>query len=77
MANAGPNTQGAQFFIVHDDLRDTLPKDYTIFGQLTEGESVLDDIADSMVVPGPSGEPSHPVEFLVIRDITIHVASES
>lgn len=77
MANAGPNTQGAQFFIVHDDLRDTLPKDYTIFGQLTEGESVLDDIADSMVVPGPTGEPSHPGEFLVIRDITIHVASES
>jgi cyclophilin family peptidyl-prolyl cis-trans isomerase len=77
MANAGPDTQGSQFFIVHDDLGGQLPKDYTIFGQLIEGEDVLDDIADSAVVPSQRGEPSVPVEFLVIKDITITVAPES
>lgn len=75
MANAGPDTQGSQFFIVHDDLQGKLAKDYTIFGQLTDGEKVLDDIADSQVVPGRSGEPSLPAEFLVIKDITIRVES--
>lgn len=76
MANAGPNTQGSQFFIVHQDLSDEqLQKNYTIFGQLVEGESVLDDIADSAVVPNPRGEPSVPVEFVVIEDVTITIAS--
>lgn len=74
MANSGPDTQGSQFFIVHEDSTDRLQKLYTIFGQLVEGEDVLDDIADSAVVPGPSGEPSRPVEFLVIEDLEIEVA---
>lgn len=77
MANAGPNTQGSQFFIVDEDLGDDLPKDYTIFGQLVEGEEVLDDLADTAVVPSQRGEPSVPVEFVVIKDITITVASGS
>jgi len=33
MANAGPNTNGSQFFVVLDDLRGKLPKNYTIFGE--------------------------------------------
>jgi peptidylprolyl isomerase len=77
MANAGPNTQGSQFFIVDEELGDGLPKDYTIFGQLIEGEEVLDDLADSAVVPSQRGEPSLPAEFVVIKDITITVASGS
>jgi cyclophilin family peptidyl-prolyl cis-trans isomerase len=77
MANAGPNTQGSQFFIVDDDLEDGLPKDYTIFGQLVDGEDVLDDLADTAVVPSQRGEPSVPVEFVVIKDITITVVSGS
>lgn len=75
MANAGPNTQGAQFFIVHDDLQGTLPKDYTIFGQLTEGESVLDDIADSEVQANERGEVSMPTEYLVITNVVIQEVS--
>ncbi|HEV2127432.1 MAG TPA: peptidylprolyl isomerase [Thermomicrobiales bacterium] len=71
MANAGPDTQGSQFFIVHADLPADFPRDYTIFGELVEGEDVLDDIADSAVVPSLQGEPSRPVEFVVIEDITI------
>ena len=35
MANAGPNTNGSQFFICHQDLTGKLPKNYTLFGQVT------------------------------------------
>lgn len=72
MANAGADTQGSQFFIVHADLADDFPRNYTTFGELTDGEGVLDDIADTTVVPNIQGEPSRPVEFLVIERITIH-----
>jgi cyclophilin family peptidyl-prolyl cis-trans isomerase len=45
MANAGPNTNGSQFFICHQDLAGKLPKNYTIFGQVTKGLDVVDQIA--------------------------------
>lgn len=44
MANAGPNTNGSQFFICHQDLSGRLPKSYTIFGQVTKGMDVVDKI---------------------------------
>jgi cyclophilin family peptidyl-prolyl cis-trans isomerase len=77
MANAGEDTQGSQFFIVHDQLGDDFPRNYTIFGQMIDGEGVLDDIADSAVVPSQQGEPSRPVEFLVITGVTILEGSGS
>jgi cyclophilin family peptidyl-prolyl cis-trans isomerase len=43
MANAGPNTNGSQFFICHRDVG--LPHSYTIFGQVTSGMEVVDSIA--------------------------------
>jgi cyclophilin family peptidyl-prolyl cis-trans isomerase len=43
MANAGPNTNGSQFFIMHADY--ALPKNYLIFGQVTKGLDVVDRIA--------------------------------
>jgi len=43
MANAGPNTNGSQFFIMHVDY--PLPPSYTIFGRVTEGQDVVDAIA--------------------------------
>jgi cyclophilin family peptidyl-prolyl cis-trans isomerase len=45
MANAGPNTNGSQFFICHADLRGRLPKNYTIFGRVLSGLEVVDAIA--------------------------------
>ena len=45
MANAGPNTNGAQFFIMHVDY--PLPPSYTIFGHVTEGQDVVNAIASS------------------------------
>ena len=44
MANAGPNTNGSQFFICHQDLTGKLPKNYTLFGQVTKGMDVVDAI---------------------------------
>jgi cyclophilin family peptidyl-prolyl cis-trans isomerase len=43
MANAGPNTQGSQFFIMVADY--PLPPDYTIFGRVISGQEVADEIA--------------------------------
>ena len=68
MANAGPNTNGSQFFIVHGDSVG-LPPNYTIFGMLTEGLDVLDTLADSPVAPG--GEGSRPTERLEIQTVEI------
>jgi cyclophilin family peptidyl-prolyl cis-trans isomerase len=44
MANSGPNTNGSQFFICHQDLTGKLPKNYTLFGQVTRGMDVVDKI---------------------------------
>lgn len=62
MANAGPNTNGSQFFIMHADY--PLPKSYVIFGEVTEGIDVVDKIATAPTVPGGEGsKPVHPVKI--------------
>ena len=71
MANAGPNTNGSQFFIVHGDQRGRLPKNYTIFGRLTSGMDTLDRIASTPVQRSRSGEESQPVEPPRIESVTI------
>jgi cyclophilin family peptidyl-prolyl cis-trans isomerase len=67
MANAGPNTNGSQFFVMHADY--ALPPNYTVFGKLTEGEEVVDTIATART--GSGDRPQEPVE---IRSITIDEA---
>ena len=69
MANAGPNTNGSQFFIIHQDY--PLPPNYTIFGVITKGLDVLDAIANTPVVAGNSGEVSKPVQAPYIERIDI------
>lgn len=71
MANAGPNTNGSQFFIVLDDLRGKLPKNYTIFGRVTEGLDVVDAIANTPTSVGRSGEKSTPDEPIVLEKVTV------
>lgn len=48
MANAGPDTNGSQFFIMHADYN--LPKNYVIFGKVTAGLDVIDKIATAKTV---------------------------
>ena len=71
MANAGPNTNGSQFFIVLEDLRGKLPKNYTIFGRVTEGMDVVDAIATTPTRTGRSGENSSPTEPITLENVTI------
>ncbi len=47
MANAGPNTNGSQFFICTADLTGRLPKNYTLFGQVTRGLDIVDQIVSA------------------------------
>jgi cyclophilin family peptidyl-prolyl cis-trans isomerase len=68
MANAGPNTNGSQFFIMHKDT--PLPKNYVIFGKVTNGLEVVDAIATAPTQPG--GEGSRPLNPVVIESVTIH-----
>lgn len=64
MANAGPNTNGSQFFIMHADY--ALPPSYTIFGKLTSGEDVLDAIATA-----PTGAQDRPKTPVKMTKVTI------
>lgn len=57
MANAGPNTNGSQFFIMHVDY--PLPPSYTKFGRVLEGQEVVDAIAN--VPRSPNDKPLEPV----------------
>lgn len=71
MANAGPNTNGSQFFVVLSDLTGSLPKNYTIFGQVTDGMDVVDTLGQVQTKVGRSGERSTPIEPVTIEKVTI------
>ena len=64
MANAGPNTNGSQCFVMHADY--PLPPNYTIFGKLTSGEEVVDAIATA-----PTGAQDRPVNPVTIDSVTV------
>jgi cyclophilin family peptidyl-prolyl cis-trans isomerase len=69
MANAGPNTNGSQFFIMLKDY--PLPPNYVIFAQVTEGTEVVEALGETPVTMGPGGELSRPVVPPVIRRVTL------
>ena len=67
MANAGPGTNGSQFFLVYQDT--TLPAGYTIFGTFTTGLDVVQKVADAGVADG-SGDGT-PKQTTTLTSVTI------
>jgi cyclophilin family peptidyl-prolyl cis-trans isomerase len=65
MANAGPNTNGSQFFIMHKDTP-ALPHDYTIFGKVISGMDVVDAIATTKTASG-----DRPVSPMTMTKVTV------
>ena len=65
MANSGKNTNGSQFFICHADLTGRLPKNYTLFGQVTKGLDVVDAIA-------AAADRENPSDPVAMTKVTIH-----
>lgn len=70
MANAGPGTAGSQFFIVYGDT--SLPSGYTIWGTVTEGLDLVQQIAALGVEGGGSDGP--PVQPVVIESASVSAA---
>ncbi len=71
MANAGPDTNGSQFFITLADHSGGLPKNYTLFGQVTGGMDVVDKVGNVPVTANPAGEMSSPTVDVHLVDATI------
>jgi len=69
MANAGPNTNGSQFFIMHADVG--LQKNYVIFGKVLSGLDTVDAIATAPVMMSGGGEKSRPVSPVVVESVEI------
>lgn len=67
MANAGPDTNGSQFFLVYADS--TLPPDYTVFGTITQGLDVIQGIAAKGASGG--GRDGAPAEPVTISAVTV------
>ncbi|WP_158843736.1 peptidylprolyl isomerase [Saccharothrix deserti] len=71
MANAGPGTNGSQFFIVYQDSP-VIGPDFPVLGRVTLGMEVVDKVVAGGVVPGTElaggdGKPATPLVFLVVE----------
>ena len=69
MANSGPNTNGSQFFIMHQDYQ--LPPNYVILGNVVRGLEVVDALAAVETTMGGDGAMSKPLSPLRIQKVTI------
>jgi len=68
MANAGPNTNGSQFFMVYKDTQ--LPPEYTVFGKIQQdGLATLDKIAKGGVAGG--GQDGQPATEVTIKSVRL------
>jgi cyclophilin family peptidyl-prolyl cis-trans isomerase len=66
MANAGPNTNGSQFFIISGPSGVGLPPQYSLFGKVVKGLEVVDQMEKVR-----TGNGDRPVDDVVIESVTI------
>lgn len=66
MANAGPNTNGSQFFLISGRSGVQLPPQYSLFGQIVTGLDILEEMHNV-----PTGSQDKPKDDVVIRSVTI------
>lgn len=71
MANAGPNTNGSQFFLISGPDGCRLPPAYSLFGQVVKGLDVVEAMQSV-----PTGAGDRPKENVVINSVTITVADD-
>ena len=69
MANAGPNTNGSQFFIISGPSGVSLPPAYSLFGQVVKGLDIVE-----MMQQVPTGAGDRPKDDVIIKSVTITVA---
>ena len=71
MANAGPDTNGSQFFIISGTQGSQLPPSYSLFGKVVKGLDVVEQIQSVK-----TGSGDRPVEDVVIEKVTITEATD-
>ena len=71
MANSGANTNGSQFFVISGDQGVSLPPNYTLFGQVTDGLDTTVVALDAAGNDDPSSNGVPPLTEIKIESITI------